>query len=96
MLDGKGLPAVDVTEEARTEGTQAGRQAGTPAYMSPEQAAGRLDLIDVRTDVYGLGAILFEILTGRPPHTGAGTPESFSTSQVVSLSPEIMAVPFVP
>ncbi|MCR9201841.1 MAG: serine/threonine protein kinase [Planctomycetaceae bacterium] len=48
--------------------TMAGEVIGTPLYMAPEQAAGRLDDIDPRTDVYGLGAILFAMLTGAAPH----------------------------
>ncbi|MCA9178694.1 MAG: protein kinase [Planctomycetales bacterium] len=44
--------------------------AGTPAYMAPEMAAGPYEAIGVRSDVYLLGAILFEILVGKPPHTG--------------------------
>jgi serine/threonine protein kinase len=48
--------------------TQVGGTVGTPNYMSPEQAAGKLDEIGTRTDVYLLGATLYQILTGRPPH----------------------------
>jgi serine/threonine protein kinase len=47
--------------------TQAGSALGTPAYMSPEQAAGRLDEQSIATDVYGLGATLYAILTGQAP-----------------------------
>jgi tetratricopeptide (TPR) repeat protein/tRNA A-37 threonylcarbamoyl transferase component Bud32 len=50
--------------------SQSGILMGTPAYMPPEQARGEADRIDARADVFALGAILCEILTGRPPYTG--------------------------
>ncbi len=66
--DDEDATPIIVSVEGRTDATQAGQKLGTPAYMSPEQAAGRVDHMDARTDIYGLGAILFEILTGEAPH----------------------------
>jgi serine/threonine-protein kinase len=55
--------------------TEAGSLLGTPAYMPPEQANGDLALLDRRADVFGLGAILCEILTGKPPYVGRSSEE---------------------
>ena len=70
-----GTESVQLSDDAQTDGTRAGRAMGSPRWMPPEQAAGRLEEIDKRSDVYGLGAILFHILTGEPPHSGTVVPD---------------------
>lgn len=55
--------------DQRFDMTQEGDVIGTPAYMSPEQALGNVREIDEQSDVWSLGAVLYEILTGRPPYT---------------------------
>ncbi len=61
--------ALAVSQAGGTRLTETGLSLGTPHYMSPEQATGDRE-IDARSDVYSLGAVVYEMLTGDPPHTG--------------------------
>src|SRR5262249_3896128 len=90
LLTADGTPKIaDFGMARRLEGgaglTQSGVPMGTPSYMAPEQARGQTRDIGPAVDVYALGAILYELLTGRPPFRGETSAET--VLQVLSQDP---------
>jgi serine/threonine-protein kinase len=75
---------------SETQLTETGLTVGTPAYMSPEQAAGDRNL-DARTDIYSLGTVLFEMLAGEPPFTGP-TAQAIIAKRLSGEAPRVRQV----
>jgi serine/threonine-protein kinase len=91
LLDNRGAP--HITDfglakriESDSELTCSGAPVGTPSYMSPEQAAGDRGSLSISTDVYGIGGILYALLTGRAPFAGTTLVETLD--KVRALPPE--------
>jgi len=81
LLDAKGEPHLTDFGLARLVETESTvtrtlEVLGTPSYMAPEQAVGNNDAVSGATDVYGLGAVLYQLLTGQPPFAGGTTYET--------------------
>jgi serine/threonine-protein kinase len=82
--------AIRPASASGTPDTMPGSAIGTPQFMSPEQAAGRLELLGARSDVYALGATLYAILTGHAPVEGSDVREVLDKVQRGEIAPPLV------
>ncbi len=86
--------AHDVRAEERL--SSEGQVMGTLAYMSPEQASGEVDSVDARSDVYALGGVLYEMLTGVPPHASQAPVKTLQAILAGAVVPPRQLRPDIP
>jgi serine/threonine protein kinase/Tfp pilus assembly protein PilF len=84
-IESHGTSTIFALRGADSGHTASGTVLGTPAYMPPEQARGEVESLDERSDVFGLGAMLCELLTGRPPFSATSKEESFRRARQSAL-----------
>src|SRR5581483_10866925 len=99
LLDEAGRPVVvdfGLALWADDVGVSKQTLAGTPAYMSPEQARGESHLVDARTDVYSLGVALYELLTGQRPFRAQSPTELLERVRLGNPTPPRQVAPAVP
>lgn len=91
-----GEPTLHPSSGDSVDPTIMGKAIGTPAYMSPEQAAGRLNELGPASDVYSLGATLYSLLTGQPPFSGSEKGEILQRVEQGDFPPPRELKPKVP
>ena len=84
------------TEETRGIDTTDGKVMGTPVFMAPEQALGLIERVDARSDVYSLGAVLYELLAGAPPFQGGSAKEVIDKVVLGAYAPIATLEPAAP
>jgi tetratricopeptide (TPR) repeat protein/predicted Ser/Thr protein kinase len=101
LLDAAGVPKITDFGLARkleedSSATRAGAIMGTPSYMAPEQAEGRNAEVGPAADVYALGAVLYDLLTGRPPFRGTTVLETLDQVRKSEPVPPVRVDPHLP
>ncbi len=97
ILHDDGTPRlVDFGLAAHLGGSRLRERSGSPPYMAPEQARGEWDRIDFRTDVFGLGGVLYKLLTDHEPHAGSTVTEILEHAKKADITPPRQLDPTIP